>query len=270
MKRFITYLYLYENGVKTINVGFVRVDVRNKKANMEISVRNLSRFQEAGKICVLVDHNGLYGVELGDMRIFNGQGNKTLVVDEMNIMDSEYSLDDVVGMCISFPNGGYVASCWKDEYADSVSNGEIHIRSWSPPQLGEIKPEIIENKTPQKESCGEVIYKKIDLNQIHSLPSKNWYLCNNSFLIHGFWNYGYLVIKKKVEENKEKLSLGIPGVFEKPEMVMAVLFGFPEFEALPLEMKDENRNIERVFSNIEKNQEPEAGTFGCWFVDLKA
>ena len=48
--------------------------------------------------------------------------------------------------------------------------------------------------------------------------------------------------------------------YEKPEAVMAVLFGFPDFEALPEEM---------VIQEKEKNQETKEGTFGCWFTNLK-
>lgn len=290
MKRFITYLYLYEQGQKTINVGFIRVDIRHNKARMEFSVRNLSRFQEIGKICMLVHKNELIGIELEDMRIINGQGSKTIEVNAIDIMESGFSMEDVVGVSIDFQNKGFVASCWKDDYANEISKGEIHIHPWIPPQLEEIVPVVInvveKEEIPQEEplpvvepqepeitaaqevQTPQIIYKKIDLGQIHSLPSKNWYLCNNSFLIHGFWNYGYLVLKKMVSENETTLALGIPGIYEKPEMLMAVLFGFPEFEAIPEEIKEANLNIEKSFSKKE-NQEPEVGTFGCWFINLQ-
>lgn len=302
MKRFITYLYLYEQGQKSINVGFVRVDVRGNTARMEISVRNLSRILEKGMIYALVYQKKMIGIELGDMRIINGQGKKTIEVSTIDIVDSGYTIDDVVGISIDFQNKAFIASCWKDEYADCISKNEIHIHTWTPPQLEELVPIVIEVKEscehvietkleevieePEEKAdekreeeienekekmntcCSESIYKKIDLGQIHSLPSKNWYLCNNSFLIHGFWNYGYLVLKKTLKEDGMEMALGIPGIFEKPEMLMAVLFGFPEFEAIPEEIKNVNLNIEKTFANIEKNQEPEVGTFGCWFVKL--
>jgi len=266
LKRFITYLYQYEQGEKTINVGFIRVDIRDSQANMEVCVRNLSRFYEIGKIYALVNSHGLLGIELGEMKILNGQGNTRIIVDAEDIRESGYAIDDVLGIGIDFENKGYAASCWKDEYSDVIGKGEISIRPWIPPQLKKLEPEVVENE-PLPASITS--YRKIELNQIHNLSSKNWYLCNNSFLIHGFWNYGYLVLKKEVEENKEKVSLGIPGIFEKPEMVMAVLFGFPDFEALPEEIKEIEMNVEREFSNIKKNQEPKSGTFGCWYVSLQ-
>ena len=72
-----------------------------------------------------------------------------------------------------------------------------------------------------------------------------------------------------MEEDKEKLSLGVPGVFEKPEAVMAILFGFPAFEEIPSEMVNAKMNHSMTFPQKEKNQETEVGTFGCWFVTLQ-
>lgn len=50
---------------------------------------------------------------------------------------------------------------------------------------------------------------------------------HNSFLLHGFYNYQYLIIGHK--EN-DRWILGIPGVFHEREQMMASMFGFPEFK----------------------------------------
>jgi hypothetical protein len=71
--------------------------------------------------------------------------------------------------------------------------------------------------------------RRIDISDIRRLPKKNWYLCNNSFLIHGFFNYRYLVLVEMEENGGRKMYLGVPGVYEKPERMMAMLFGFPDF-----------------------------------------
>jgi hypothetical protein len=71
--------------------------------------------------------------------------------------------------------------------------------------------------------------RRIDISDIRRLPKKNWYLCNNSFLIHGFFNYRYLVLVEMEENGGRKMYLGVPGIYEKPERMMAMLFGFPDF-----------------------------------------
>jgi hypothetical protein len=70
---------------------------------------------------------------------------------------------------------------------------------------------------------------RIDISDIRKLPKKNWYLCNNSFLIHGFFNYRYLVLVEMERNGGKKTYLGVPGIHEKPERMMAMLFGFPDF-----------------------------------------
>lgn len=79
--------------------------------------------------------------------------------------------------------------------------------------------ENIANQSPQSQ------IDRIDLADIRRLfPTKQYY-ANNSFVIHGFMNYNHLIVK--TVDNKK--YLGVPGVYEKPEEMMAKLFGFTEF-----------------------------------------
>ncbi len=82
----------------------------------------------------------------------------------------------------------------------------------------------------------------IELRDIRELPKSYWYLGNNSFLLHGFFSYRYLLLGKRVTEGREEFFLGVPGVLQNQERVMAALFGFAEF--LPensAEISQENR-----------------------------
>ena len=67
--------------------------------------------------------------------------------------------------------------------------------------------------------------EKIDLADIRKLTATNWHYANNSFVIHGFMNYKYLIVMTE----GDKRYLGVPGVYEKPEAMMAKLFGFSDF-----------------------------------------
>jgi hypothetical protein len=97
------------------------------------------------------------------------------------------------------------------------------------PKTGAVQ--IAEEGTTCKESADETILqpRRIDISDIRKLPKKNWYLCNNSFLIHGFFNYRYLVLVELEGNGGKKTYLGVPGIYEKPERMMAMLFGFPDF-----------------------------------------
>ncbi len=75
---------------------------------------------------------------------------------------------------------------------------------------------------------GECI--KITPHDISYLPKKYWHLCNNSFLLHGFHNYKYLLLCEKKMDSGKKYLVGVPGVFHQKEQVIARMFGFTEFE----------------------------------------
>ena len=277
MKRFVTYLYECERGNKSKNVGFIRVNVRGVNTTMEVYLRNVVRAKDVGKLYVLIYKEELQGIELGNLEIQNGQSDGKMEVSSENIKDSGFSLADIEGVGICFESGMYIASCWKDTYANEIILGDFKIEEEltedvvlrpmmnSEPECLEIKNEVDEKIENER----RITYEKIDLSQIRDLPSPNWHLATNSFLVHGFWNYGYLVLKENVEENQKTLSLGVPGVFEKPEAVMAIYFGFPSFEEIPEEMVNAELNQRMSISRIKENQETKTGAFGCWFVRLK-
>lgn len=56
----------------------------------------------------------------------------------------------------------------------------------------------------------------IELRDIRELPRKFWNLGNNSFLLHGFFNYHYLLLGKRTEGETETIFIGVPGVFHSP------------------------------------------------------
>lgn len=92
--------------------------------------------------------------------------------------------------------------------------------------------------------------ERIDISELRMLPTKNWYLVNNSFLAHGYANYKHLVIKTDANGQKH---LGVPGVSEPPERMMAKIFGFSQFEpAAPASAAD-----------------VDSGVFGYWFCPLE-
>ena len=49
---------------------------------------------------------------------------------------------------------------------------------------------------------------------------------HNSFLLHGYYNYGHLVLDERNGESR----LGVPGNYYEREQMVATMFGFPDFE----------------------------------------
>lgn len=310
MKRFVTYLYEYDNGVKTRSAGFMRIDIRGTVVNMEVCIRKSPRSGEKGTVYGLVRFGRLQGIFLGDIRVLNGQGDLRLQLPVKHLQNTEISVEDFVGIGIRFSNESYVASCWKDTYAEEIGRGQFSlyeenlVAAEAPVQPTEDKEA---EKTTRKEDleniCQEIkaaslnlemvvpahaenayseeiqvqqlpereyMYRKIDLTHMQEIPQQDRHYGNNAFLIHGFWNYGYLILKTQVEGDKKTVALGIPGIYEQQEAAMAMAFGFPTFETFPEEMMSTPLLAERRFSReeMEQNQLFKEKGFGCWFAEL--
>ena len=63
------------------------------------------------------------------------------------------------------------------------------------------------------------------------LQQKYQKLVHNSFLLHGFYNYGYMILGKLSEEEKAPVYIGVPGVYYEREKQAAQMFGFVGFES---------------------------------------
>ena len=71
----------------------------------------------------------------------------------------------------------------------------------------------------------ERVYVKLEPKDFVILQSKYQHLVNNSFLLHGFYNYRYVILGKE-----QDYYLGVPGVFYEREKMVALMFGFEAFE----------------------------------------
>lgn len=410
MKRFITYVYVYENGVKGKNAGFIKAELRDGMVKMEMQFRGLGRFQGKGKLDLIVpDQAEECGIRIpfGAVEFHHGMANTLLEDKETQIASSKYDFSQVVGVRMDLDDTHYLASCWVEHAEQYVCNlrakrddtykstlgrqkasestprtapvsrkaSESITRTApvsqeaceSPTRTAPVIPKVSESitrttpgdqraseppaksipgcqmrcespaksilvnqnacksaSTPQnlkyampektesptivekverqireasQKMCGNpaeerisqepvcnkndekkdkktfvpsVELRKIDIADIHKLPKQNWYLCNNSFLIHGFFNYHYLMVKRVTEDSQTKYYLGVPGVYEKPERMMALLFGFPEFEAAEPEQISADNGMPRKAGNCQDDNrmqqlETKTGNFGYWY-----
>lgn len=92
---------------------------------------------------------------------------------------------------------------------------------------------LYEDKWEQLQSTYETIHPYGDNRVYVKLAPKDFvvlrenyqHLVNNSFLLHGFYNYRYLILGKE-----KNFYLGVPGVFYEREKMVALMFGFEAFE----------------------------------------
>ena len=129
-----------------------------------------------------------------------------------------------------------------------------------------------------EEAAQSPIYKRIAITDIRSLPSRNWHLCNNSFLVHGFFCYHYLILKTINAPDGAKMYLGVPGIYASQERMMALLFGFNDFEIATDNMMGKSDTSDIKYSSAAQNDsddktnsdsQPSAGDVGYWLCPLE-
>lgn len=347
IQRFITYIYLYEEGKKGANNGFAKIELRGNECRMEIHLRELYGGRGQGEICLFREREGKTEIfRIGKMPLNNGKSDWGIVFRAEKINDSAYHFRDMEGLIIRDEDGRIWASRWKEgrpleirpenieewepmkkvtddrsrtasvsqepelsvkqearkleeekempvsnsmkaereteyneqtlaeevagkaldsqkkpaeeleETAENLQATELPMKNIFPQyQLEEVwenmsethqifplyikkstghftqasatNPEtnMSENIAPN-ESKKEILCLRMELKDLREFPKKYWYMGNNSFLLHGFFNYRYLVFGKLDED---QWMLGVPGVYQQQERVMAAIFGFPEF-----------------------------------------
>lgn len=62
------------------------------------------------------------------------------------------------------------------------------------------------------------------------LTEKYYNMANNSFLLHGYYNYKHLILSRLEKRGNIAYYVGVPGNFYEKEKQVALLFGFESFE----------------------------------------
>ena len=310
MKRFVTYIYAYEEEKKGSNVGFARIEIRGQDARIEIHLRGVYAASAACRVYLFQreaaggkEATGVTGVLVGEMKLTNGSGDGAVVLKGGRVGASPYGITEMEGLFFVIGEERILMSRWREGAPFQV--GLSGFREWQPEEPKEktaekgaaaetaAQKEVREAAAAQSEQNSQTAAQgmaqdvpsgsgmetaaageeteaihvtelpmrnlfpeydwnavweelcrehkpaalfeewdtqciQLELKDLRSLPKKYWYLGNNSFLLHGFFNYRYLVLGRTAEE---RWFLGVPGVYQRQERVMAAIFGFPEFFA---------------------------------------
>ncbi len=141
---------------------------------------------------------------------------------------------------------------------ESLHTMEIPMRNVFPNYtMEEIWKNFTKTKSPVQVT-NEVCAVQIELNDLRELPKHYWYLGNNSFLLHGFFNFHHLLFGRLPDG---KWFIGVPGIYAAQEQVMASVFGFRGFMGVG-EMSGEQEFPLRQMMPREKQQ-------GIWYQILE-
>lgn len=209
MAQFIQYLYEYENGQRVRNLGFMKVDKQMDKTAIQIYAKQL---------------------------------------------------DEISGIQFQKEDGSRYFATWEEEREQMTPQQQIPLQQI--PSMQERSQQTMLEMAPQQPSLPQqmmlsqeeeieevsvyipsntIRYEKIQRQDLSRLPRREWRLANNSFLLHGFYNYHHLLYI----EDGDKILIGVPGIYHEKEQAAANAFGFSEFRRLTdmeLELSEEEKN----------------------------
>lgn len=273
MKQVIRYLYEYEDGKRVRNVGFIKLEKQMGQCAIHIHGKSLDFGQEK-KLEVLVfytQEGACIGIPQGIIEDAAPVINYILKFNAEDVGGLEV-FEKTAGIILQNISGKIYAAMWEEEDADigklSVLTEEVreHKKESTEEaepvcQTGEesdetehkVRESLIEHveklveQQELKEEIEEYIpprtrtYEKIQRQDLARLPRAQWHLANNSFLLHGFYNYHHLLY---IEEGENRW-IGVPGIYHEKEQVAARAFGFPQFHRITdadVELSGEEKN----------------------------
>lgn len=255
----IVYLSLFQEGVKSGNAGFVRISRDADACILDIHVKNENLWDG---VCGLFLTARSRQIQWGSIEIQDGRGEakRSILIREgyARFGEEEFAEDALCGILINTGNGSWVAGHWKEfQEGDSLKEhsgtaAEYETEKKEEAASGEAlnvaekemttDPEpVSENKWEQLQRCYKKVHPFGDERLFLSIEPKDFIilqapyhrLVNNSFLLHGFYNYRHMILGPDREIGKERgtcFYLGVPGTYFEREKMVAIMFGFEGFE----------------------------------------
>ena len=257
----IYYLDYVENGDRQANTGFVKLIQWREKGETSFQIYISNRIVAAKVNSKIEVAWGTNKVLLGQVSIENGKGMARIEDLEKKVptLECEDSNEKV------FLRVGINESCFyecvikegrdmneKTEPAEQnvwVEAAEVPLKPMEEERENPENIIIREAPMPRKDTIksdkwqqlwsvmphmnpfdDEREYLQIKLQDMIVLPEASYRLVENSFLLHGYYNYGHLIITKIYKNGKEKVYVGVPGNYYIKEAQVAVMFGFESFE----------------------------------------
>jgi hypothetical protein len=116
-RRFIAYVYDYENGKKGSNCGFIKVEVKDQQCSVEVHLHCQGLPEDIGcKVYGFTRKDGLInGILLDNCETEKEVVECLITTDAMNMNSSGVSIGKMGGMIIVTDTGGFFGTEWDDQ-----------------------------------------------------------------------------------------------------------------------------------------------------------
>ena len=261
----IVYLSLYQDGVKKASAGFTKLSRERDGYLLDIHIKNGTGIRDGRyKLCVVgrsreIDWETitLQSGRADEKRRFYVGGGFARFGEE------EFDENDLCGVLIHLDAQQWIAGYWREaegfsvpmkrpdlfaadeNTTEEITADENGTNLYGNRKTGE-KIEILsepacEDKWEQLLRCYKKVHPFGDDRVFLSVEPKDFIilqapyqrLVNNSFLLHGFYNYRHMILgpdKEIGDGDGTCFYLGVPGTYFEREKMVAIMFGFEGFE----------------------------------------
>lgn len=251
----ILYLSVYRNGKKEESAGFIRFTEARNECRMDIQVKKGLCPGESHVLYFIMGKEkaeaGMMPVQAGGITFsesFQTDGEKIFLhgkwYDSRRFSQIQININAICQIAAFLPEVGI--SLKEEEEKPIVFQENERKEDSSDFYAAGIRQDIEEvysfdnkwdqltHEYPQIHPFGdERLFISIEPKDFIVLRSSCQKLVNNSFLLHGFYNYRYLILgpdKEMGNGSGDCFYLGVPGTYFEREKMVAVMFGFEGFE----------------------------------------
>lgn len=266
------YLYEYKNNQKLRNTGFLKITKQFHSCYLQLNVCNIAVTKQdiLNISAFFIDNDKINAKQLSEIFCDNHKIMQKITLSE-SLFPNTSLLEQIDGFFLVLPHGEVLVAAIPEVTFDTrniqylpepiPSNTEEYTQENETAEVTlsaeESKSDetalLVEEKKSDEARIQKSIHK-IQRSDIARLPRRHWNIANNSFLLHGYYNYNHLLL---IEEDGH-YWLGVPGIYDPRESRAAELFGFSQFT--------DSYNSQLSLSEEECNT---YGRFGYWCRYLK-
>lgn len=261
----IIYLSLYQNGIKKASAGFAKISRERDGYLLEIHIKSGTGIRDGRYMLCIAGRSREMDWDTITLQSGRADEKRQFYVREgfARFGREEFDENDLCGLLIRLDTQQWIAGYWREikefsvltESRDLCAADESTIKEVDP---DENEPDFYEKQETEEKAgiltetvCGDKweqlleCYKKVhpfeDDRVFLSVEPKDFIilqapyqrLVNNSFLLHGFYNYRHIILgpdKEIGEGDGTCFYLGVPGTYFEREKMVAIMFGFEGFE----------------------------------------
>lgn len=267
-ERLIKYLDYMEAGERVRGAGFLKLMARNGSCDLEIQVNGMHATDTFGREVFLVTEEG--EVPLQELLLKEGRGSLKLCgLHCESLAETGVPYEKLLGIRIPVAAGREICGVIREGMPEKSRSEEPRSEEPRPMELEPVQMEELsdeeqyeevqveqaldmpDNFMPDYTSTGlsenkwkqlcaiyphiapfkdEREYLSIGPGDFVILSEKYYRMANNSFLLHGYYNYRHLILCRVPVKGKPVYYIGVPGNYFEREKEVAVLFGFESFE----------------------------------------